>query len=52
MMPGKLRIAMAFRVHDLEARAAPPFHIKQKEGDLSRPEAIRRLVEPGLKVKK
>ena len=52
MMPERLRIAVAFRVHNVEARAAPPFHIKQKEGDLSRPEAIRRLVELGLKAKK
>ncbi len=27
MMLGKLRIAMAFGVHNVEARAAPPFHI-------------------------
>jgi len=51
---------LAFLVHDIHEQsnntyakiaAIDAWITKQKEADLSRPEAIRRLVELGLKVK-
>jgi hypothetical protein len=40
------------KMHDQHLDALDSWILKQKEPDLSRPEAIRRLVELGLKVKR
>jgi hypothetical protein len=40
------------KMHDRHLGAFDAWIAKQKESDLSRPEAIRRLVEIGLKAKK
>ena len=40
------------KMHDRHLSAIDTWIAKQKERDLSRPEAIRRLVELGLKAKK